>query len=122
MEQIVQQEALAEIQEQGSLKGVEYSGVDDAALPSVLKRVRAGMSSDVHRERLEKYVAAHNERWAVVATCETCNEPLIAEEVVQHSINHLTSGARALAGGYVRATPEVRAAFRAWLEAFEKGA
>jgi hypothetical protein len=52
-----------------------------------------------------------------VATCDACNEPLIAEEAEQHAIDHLEDGdARVLAGMYARASEATRAQFIGWLD------
>jgi methionine salvage enolase-phosphatase E1 len=48
-------------------------------------------------EALEAWIAAHEVRWRVAATCAECGEELVAEEVVAHRLGHVPEGVRSLA-------------------------
>lgn len=91
-----------------SWKGVIFTGPHDDRLPTVAQRMP--------EERRLAYIDEHNKRYKIVEECSECSEPLIAEELTQHYIDHIPLGdARVLCGMYVRAKPEVQSLFRTWL-------
>lgn len=65
--------------------------------PFMRRLTRADLSShqDVVNE-MSAWVEAENTRWAIVGKCSICDEELIAEEQLDHRINHLSSHARVI--------------------------
>lgn len=71
------------------MKGLQYTGVDDLRLPTV---VRALPSTE-----REAWVARFNEQWAIVDKCLICGEDLIAGERADHRLAHVSASARTVA-------------------------
>lgn len=80
---------------------------DPATLPRGIRRRS--------QEDRQTFADAHNERWRIVETCPVCKRGLVAEEVRQHRLNHLSSSARRIIGSYDLASPEVQAEVKKFL-------
>lgn len=94
-------------------RGTQYAGADDPAIPSDVRRYweRRGIA----RERREAWVAAENERWREVSSCQLCSRGLVAEEVRPHLIGHLSSRVRVLARMAEVLSSSEREELRTWL-------
>lgn len=68
--------------------------IDDPRLPAALAQRTRGWTD----EKVQAWVDEHNERYQVVETCETCDRPLIQEELLAHAIKHVSPQARGAIG------------------------
>ena len=71
----------------GTLKGHVFDPAVDSSMPTFTR-----FWSPERREREAKEMT---ERYRIVESCDVCHEPLIAEEVLAHKMNHVPSRIRA---------------------------
>lgn len=73
----------------GSLKGHTF----DPNIPDSMP----GFTKSMNREAQQAWAEKETQRYQVVRECSICSEPLIAEEVTAHILNHAAGHLRPLA-------------------------
>lgn len=86
-------------------KGVVYTGIDDSRLPvgsnPRWQRLAARRGVTVE-EFAAPIIAEHNARWSVVGRCPQCAKPLIADELLPHTLSvHVSARVRAVARDFM---------------------
>ena len=82
------------------IKGHVFDPADDASLPDYMKNGnrQARRLAVLTPAEKQTQAAALTERYAVVLECKECKEPLIAEEAIQHRLNHEHGTVRSMVG------------------------
>ena len=86
----------------GTLKGHVFDPEVADSMPTF-----ARSWSQERREREAKEMTA---RYKIVETCDVCHEPLIAEELLAHKMNHVPSKIRAMVRTVMALEPSDRKA------------
>jgi len=90
------------------IKGHVFDPSDDSTLPDYMKNGnrQARRLPVMSAEEKKAQAAALTARYAIALECKECKEPLIAEEVVQHRLNHESGAVRSMVGTVLQQSRE----------------
>ena len=69
--------------------------------PSHVEAIQAGVNDPMSLDHTPEMLDATLDRFTIVEDCNVCDEPLIADEVIAHSLTHVTDDVRSVCGMFV---------------------